>query len=151
MMKKKIERTKRKKSNTITSDLYDCCWYEPPCNQLCCGGICSCWRAAETKWFGFFMVLNKPGGGNFHLSNLEPNFFTIRHSRRSRCHPLFQKSPLSLLWPLSPRTSKWIIPLTTFRPPVTWPRRIGFDHGHAHIRKREENHDQGNPSSHDPR
>jgi len=42
LMEKKIERAKRKKSNTITSDLYDCCWYEPPCNQLCCGGICSC-------------------------------------------------------------------------------------------------------------
>jgi hypothetical protein len=42
VMKKKIERAKKKKPKTVNSDLYDCCWYEPPCDHLCCGGICSC-------------------------------------------------------------------------------------------------------------
>jgi hypothetical protein len=42
VMKKKTERAKTKKSKTITSGLYDCCWYEPTCDHLCCGGVCSC-------------------------------------------------------------------------------------------------------------
>ena len=41
-MKKSDEKVKAKKPKTATSDLYDCCWYEPSCDDLCCGGVCSC-------------------------------------------------------------------------------------------------------------
>jgi hypothetical protein len=40
IMKKSAEKTKKPK--TTASDLYDCCWYEPSCDNLCCGGVCSC-------------------------------------------------------------------------------------------------------------
>jgi hypothetical protein len=33
---------KAKKTKKAASDSYDCCWYESPCDNLCCGGVCSC-------------------------------------------------------------------------------------------------------------
>ncbi len=42
VMRKRIEKAKRKEPKTPVSDLYDCCWYEPSCDNLCCGGVCGC-------------------------------------------------------------------------------------------------------------
>jgi len=39
-MKKRTEKTNKKERERIASGLYDCCWYEPPCENLCCGGVC---------------------------------------------------------------------------------------------------------------
>jgi hypothetical protein len=39
-VKKREIKAKAKKPETITSGPYDCCWYEPPCDHLCCGGVC---------------------------------------------------------------------------------------------------------------
>jgi hypothetical protein len=39
-MEKRIGKAKKKEPKTTASDLYDCCWYEPPCDHLCCGGVC---------------------------------------------------------------------------------------------------------------
>ncbi len=41
-MEKTIRKSKRKEPKTAISDLYDCCWYEPPCDRVCCGGVCTC-------------------------------------------------------------------------------------------------------------
>ncbi len=41
-MKKSDKKAKTEKAKTTTSALYDCCWYEPSCYDLCCGGVCGC-------------------------------------------------------------------------------------------------------------
>jgi hypothetical protein len=41
-MEKKDKKAKIRKAKTISSALYDCCWYESPCNNFCCGGVCGC-------------------------------------------------------------------------------------------------------------
>ena len=41
-MEKRSREIKKKETKTAASGLYDCCWYEPPCNDLCCGGVCGC-------------------------------------------------------------------------------------------------------------
>jgi hypothetical protein len=38
--KKEGKETKRTKANPTSPTLYDCCWVEPSCNQVCCGGVC---------------------------------------------------------------------------------------------------------------
>jgi hypothetical protein len=47
-MKKSDKKAKTKKAKTTTSALYDCCWYEPFCYDLCCGGVAAVRRF---KWF----------------------------------------------------------------------------------------------------
>jgi hypothetical protein len=39
-MEKSTKKVIMKEGKTITPGMYDCCWYEPPCNSLCCGGVC---------------------------------------------------------------------------------------------------------------
>ena len=39
-MKKIDKKAKMKKGKVVTPALYDCCWYETPCSNLCCGGVC---------------------------------------------------------------------------------------------------------------
>jgi hypothetical protein len=41
-MKKIDKKSKAKKAETTAPALYDCCWYEPSYNDLCCGGVCCC-------------------------------------------------------------------------------------------------------------
>ena len=41
-MKKSDKKSKTEKAKTATPALYDCCWYEPSCYDLCCGGVCCC-------------------------------------------------------------------------------------------------------------
>ncbi len=41
MMKRSDRKVKTKKAKTIAPSLYDCCWYEPSSDDLCCGGVCS--------------------------------------------------------------------------------------------------------------
>jgi hypothetical protein len=41
-MKKIDKKTKAKKAETTVPALYDCCWYGPSGNDLCCGGACCC-------------------------------------------------------------------------------------------------------------
>jgi hypothetical protein len=39
-MKKAGKKNKMKKGKSANPDFYDCCWYEDPCYNLCCGGVC---------------------------------------------------------------------------------------------------------------
>ncbi len=39
-MKKIDKKAKMKKGKDTTPALYDCCWYETPCYNFCCGGVC---------------------------------------------------------------------------------------------------------------
>ena len=39
-MNKNEKKSKAKSEKTATSNLYDCCWYDPSCENLCCGGVC---------------------------------------------------------------------------------------------------------------
>jgi hypothetical protein len=39
-MKKNDKKAKMKKGKVVTPALVDCCWYETPCSNLCCGGVC---------------------------------------------------------------------------------------------------------------
>ena len=41
-MKKIDKKAKTKKAKTTSPVLYDCCWYEPSANDLCCDGVCCC-------------------------------------------------------------------------------------------------------------
>jgi len=41
-MKKNDKKEKDKKPKYETSNRYDCCWYESPSYDLCCGGVCCC-------------------------------------------------------------------------------------------------------------
>ena len=40
-MKKGKRKDMRKERDPIQSS-YDCCWVEPECSDLCCGGVCCC-------------------------------------------------------------------------------------------------------------
>ncbi len=39
-MEKKGNLKPMKKKKTLPEGCHDCCWYEPPCEVLCCGGAC---------------------------------------------------------------------------------------------------------------
>jgi hypothetical protein len=41
-MKKSDKKAKMEKTKTATPGLYDCCWNEPSCYDLCCGRVCGC-------------------------------------------------------------------------------------------------------------
>lgn len=41
-MKKSDKIAKTKKAKAATAASYDCCWDEPSCYDLCCGGVCCC-------------------------------------------------------------------------------------------------------------
>ena len=41
-MKRIDKKTNSKEAKITAPALYDCCWYEPSGNDLCCGGICCC-------------------------------------------------------------------------------------------------------------
>ena len=41
-MNKKDKKAKTKKVKDTVSTMYDCCWYEPSCYNLCCGDVCCC-------------------------------------------------------------------------------------------------------------
>jgi hypothetical protein len=41
-MNKKDKKLKTKKRGITTSTMYDCCWYDTSCYDLCCGGVCGC-------------------------------------------------------------------------------------------------------------
>jgi len=44
-MKKIDKQAKMKKGKDATLALYDCCWHETSCYNLCCGGVC-----CEVQW-----------------------------------------------------------------------------------------------------
>jgi hypothetical protein len=41
-MMKKTDKKSKTKAKKATSAMYDCCWYEASCYDLCCGGVCRC-------------------------------------------------------------------------------------------------------------
>ena len=41
-MEKKDKKAKTKKRKDTIPTTYDCCWYEPSGDDLCCGGVCCC-------------------------------------------------------------------------------------------------------------
>ena len=46
-MNKNDKKAKTKKTKSTTSTMYDCCWYDPSCYNLCCGDVCCCCQAVE--------------------------------------------------------------------------------------------------------
>ena len=39
-MSRNGKKAKTKKTKDATLTTYDCCWYDPACYDLCCGGVC---------------------------------------------------------------------------------------------------------------
>ncbi len=41
-MNKKNKKSKTKKAETKASNIYNCCWYDPSCYDICSGNVCCC-------------------------------------------------------------------------------------------------------------
>ena len=46
-MNKNDRKAKTRKAEDKISTMYDCCWYDPSCYNLCCGDVCCCCQAGQ--------------------------------------------------------------------------------------------------------